>query len=270
MKTDNNNIIKLKHVHFQYQKDAAFTLEDVSFNIPKHQWTSIVGHNGSGKSTIAKLIVRIEQATKGEIFYNNHLVTTDYLREVRRHIGIVFQNPENQFVGSIVEYDVAFGLENHAVPHDKMKAIVIQSLDNVDMKEYMEYEPHSLSGGQKQRVAIAGVLALSPDVIILDEATSMLDPQGKQSLLSLIKQVKQEKNLTIISITHDLSEALESDHVVIMNKGKVYKEGKPNFIFLNTQYLVEIGLDLPFAMKMNQKLGFEDEFTTYEGLVDKL
>ena len=150
-----------------------------------------------------------------------------------------------------------------------MKAIVIQSLDNVDMKEYMEYEPHSLSGGQKQRVAIAGVLALSPDVIILDEATSMLDPQGKQSLLSLIRQVKQEKNLTIISITHDLSEALESDHVVIMNKGKVYKEGKPNFIFKYTVFSRD-WLRFTIAMKMNQKLGFKDEFTTYEGLVDKL
>jgi len=270
VEANHSTIIKLQNIDFQYQGDAAFTLEDVSFKIPKNQWTSIVGHNGSGKSTIAKLIVGIEDATKGQIFFNSTLITPDNLKTIRNHIGIVFQNPENQFVGSIVKYDVAFGLENHLVPHEEMQEIVAQSLKDVGMTDYAEYEPQSLSGGQKQRVAIAGVLALSPSVIILDEATSMLDPQAKQSLLELIRKVKKYKDVTIISITHDLTEAMEGDHIVVMNQGKVFKEGKPETIFKDIDSLNNIGLDLPFSMKMNQLLGFDDQYTTYERLVDKL
>ena len=164
------NIIKFKDVSFQYQSDTAFTLDHVSFNIPKGKWTTIVGHNGSGKSTLAKLMVGIEQANEGQIFYNNHLINAQNLQDIRKHIGIVLQNPENQFVGSIVKYDVAFGLENHSVPHDNMHRIVKQVLSDVNMLDYADSEPQSLSGGQKQRVAIAGVLALGPSVIILDEA----------------------------------------------------------------------------------------------------
>lgn len=270
MKANNSNILELKHIDFQYQGDAAFTLKDVSFNIPQNQWTSIVGHNGSGKSTIAKLIVGIENATSGDIYFKNQRINSENLKDVRNHIGIVFQNPENQFVGSIVKYDVAFGLENHSVPTEEMHDIVKQSLQDVGMSDYADYEPQSLSGGQKQRVAIAGVLALSPSVIILDEATSMLDPQAKQSLIQLIRNVKQDKNVTIISITHDLSEAMESDHIIVMNQGQVYKEGSPQSIFNDITSLKEIGLDIPFSMKMNQLLGFGETYTTYERLVSKL
>lgn len=267
---DKNSVIVFKNVSFQYQSDASFTLKDVSFNIPKGQWTSIVGHNGSGKSTIAKLMIGIEKVKSGEIFYNNQTITDDNFEKLRKDIGIVFQNPDNQFVGSIVKYDVAFGLENHAVPHDEMHRRVSEALEQVDMLERADYEPNALSGGQKQRVAIASVLALNPSVIILDEATSMLDPDARQNLLDLVRKVKSEHNITIISITHDLSEAMEADHVIVMNKGTVYKEGTATEIFDHAEELTTIGLDLPFPIKINQMLGYQTSFLTYEGLVDQL
>lgn len=267
---DKNSVIVFKNVSFQYQSDASFTLKDVSFNIPKGQWTSIVGHNGSGKSTIAKLMIGIENVKSGEIFYNNQTITDDNFEKLRKDIGIVFQNPDNQFVGSIVKYDVAFGLENHAVPHDEMHRRVSEALKQVDMLERADYEPNALSGGQKQRVAIASVLALNPSVIILDEATSMLDPDARQNLLDLVRIVKSEHNITIISITHDLSEAMEADHVIIMNKGTVYKEGTAIEIFDHAEELTTIGLDLPFPIKINQMLGHQTSFLTYEGLVNQL
>ncbi len=266
---DKNSVIVFKNVSFQYQSDASFTLKDVSFNIPKGQWTSIVGHNGSGKSTIAKLMIGIEKVKSGEIFYNQ-AITDDNFEKLRKDIGIVFQNPDNQFVGSIVKYDVAFGLENHAVPHDEMHRRVSEALKQVDMLERADYEPNALSGGQKQRVAIASVLALNPSVIILDEATSMLDPDARQNLLDLVRKVKSEHNITIISITHDLSEAMEADHVIVMNKGTVYKEGTAIEIFDHAEELTTIGLDLPFPIKINQMLGHQTSFLTYEGLVDQL
>lgn len=267
---DKNSVIVFKNVSFQYQSDASFTLKDVSFNIPKGQWTSIVGHNGSGKSTIVKLMIGIEKVKSGEIFYNNQAITDDNFEKLRKDIGIVFQNPDNQFVGSIVKYDVAFGLENHAVPHDEMHRRVSEALEQVDMLERADYEPNALSGGQKQRVAIASVLALNPSVIILDEATSMLDPDARQNLLDLVRKVKSEHNITIISITHDLSEAMEADHVIVMNKGTVYKEGTATEIFDHAEELTTIGLDLPFPIKINQMLGHQTSFLTYEGLVDQL
>lgn len=267
---DKNSVIVFKNVSFQYQSDVSFTLKDVSFNIPKGQWTSIVGHNGSGKSTIAKLMIGIENVKSGEIFYNNQTITDDNFEKLRKDIGIVFQNPDNQFVGSIVKYDVAFGLENHAVPHDEMHRRVSEALKQVDMLERADYEPNALSGGQKQRVAIASVLALNPSVIILDEATSMLDPDARQNLLDLVRIVKSEHNITIISITHDLSEAMEADHVIVMNKGTVYKEGTAIEIFDHAEELTTIGLDLPFPIKINQMLGHQTSFLTYEGLVNQL
>lgn len=267
---DKNSVIVFKNVSFQYQSDASFTLKDVSFNIPKGQWTSIVGHNGSGKSTIAKLMIGIENVKSGEIFYNNQTITDDNFEKLRKDIGIVFQNPDNQFVGSIVKYDVAFGLENHTVPHDEMHRRVSEALKQVDMLERADYEPNALSGGQKQRVAIASVLALNPSVIILDEATSMLDPDARQNLLDLVRIVKSEHNITIISITHDLSEAMEADHVIVMNKGTVYKEGTAIEIFDHAEELTTIGLDLPFPIKINQMLGHQTSFLTYEGLVNQL
>ena len=160
-----------------------------------------------------------------DIYYLKIKIDINSIQEVRNHIGIVFQNPDNQFVGSTVKFDVAFGLENHAVPHDEMQKIVDRSLSEVDMLDKADYEPHSLSGGQKQRVAIAGVLALNPSVIILDEATTMLDPNAKASLLKLVHEVKEDNDVTIISITHDLDEVIEADNVIVMNNGTVFKQG---------------------------------------------
>ena len=246
-----NPIIEFKDVSFQYQSDAAFTLNRVSFSIPAGQWTSIVGHNGSGKSTIAKLMVGIEEPSEGQILFQNLPVDSQNKREVRKHIGIVFQNPDNQFVGSIVKFDVAFGLENQ----------LVNKADD---------EPHSLSGGQKQRVAIAGVLALNPDVLILDEATTMLDPHGKSSLLNLVNEVKVNNHVTIISITHDLDEAMHADQIIVLNKGTVFKQGTPQDIFKCEDALISVGLDLPFPLKMNRLLGFDSTYVTYEGLIKKL
>ncbi|MBL7573534.1 energy-coupling factor transporter ATPase [Staphylococcus saccharolyticus] len=265
-----SNIIEFQNVSFQYQSDAAFTLNQVSFTVPLGQWTSIVGHNGSGKSTIAKLIVGVEEASEGKILFKGNTVDSSNQHEVRKHIGIVFQNPDNQFVASIVKFDVAFGLENHQVPHDEMINIVDTVLSEVDMLDKADYEPQSLSGGQKQRVAIAGVLALNPDMIILDEATTMLDPKGKIALLNLVKEVKDKNDVTIVSITHDLDEVMDADNVIVMNKGSVFKQGRPQEIFKYADELTAIGLDLPFPLKINQLLGLDSSFVSYERLLKLL
>ena len=243
-----NPIIEFKDVSFQYQSDAAFTLNRVSFSIPAGQWTSIVGHNGSGKSTIAKLMVGIEEPSEGQILFQNLPVDSQNKREVRKHIGIVFQ----------------------LVPYKEMVSKVNQVLTEVDMINKADDEPHSLSGGQKQRVAIAGVLALNPDVLILDEATTMLDPHGKSSLLNLVNEVKVNNHVTIISITHDLDEAMHADQIIVLNKGTVFKQGTPQDIFKCEEALISVGLDLPFPLKMNRLLGFDSTYVTYEGLIKKL
>lgn len=243
------DIITFNHVTFKYNSDEPLALNDVSFGIPKGQWTSIVGHNGSGKSTIAKLMVGIEKPIDGSIKFYDQIINQQNLDNLRQHIGIVFQNPENQFVGSTVEFDVAFGLENNSVSYDDMQTIVPKALEDVEMLDRADYEPQALSGGQKQRVAIAGVLALDTDVIILDEATSMLDPAGRSELISLIHRLKEEKDVTIISITHDLTEATEADYLVVLNKGQVYQTGMPQDVFNDGDGLTEIGLDLPFLLE---------------------
>lgn len=265
-----NHALTFNHVSFKYDEDASLVLDDVSFNVPTGQWTSIVGHNGSGKSTIAKLMIGIEEPVEGTIYLNGQQLNASSLQELRKHIGIVFQNPENQFVGATVEFDVAFGLENHAVSYEKMQQIVPHVLQDVEMLDKAKYEPQSLSGGQKQRVAIAGVLALNTDIIILDEATSMLDPSGRKELLNLIRELKQQRDVTIISITHDLTEALVADHLIVMNEGKVYDAGPPQHIFKDGTQLTKIGLDLPFSMRMNQLLFNNNDFVTYERLLENL
>jgi energy-coupling factor transport system ATP-binding protein len=266
----NGQIIKFNHVSFKYKSDEPYALKDVSFAIPKGKWTSIVGHNGSGKSTLAKLMVGIEQANEGNITYNNQVIDNANLQVLRKSIGIVFQNPENQFVGSTVEFDVAFGLENHAVPYDEMHDIVPKALSDVQMLDRANKEPQSLSGGQKQRVAIAGVLALNTEVIILDEATSMLDPYGRSALMNLVRKLNHEKEVTIISITHDLSEAAEADNLIVLDKGEIFTTGTPQQVFDKGEALSQIGLDLPFSMRINQLLGNPLQYISYEGLVSQL
>ena len=221
-----NPIIEFKDVSFQYQSDAAFTLNRVSFSIPAGQWTSIVGHNGSGKSTIAKLMVGIEEPSEGQILFQNLPVDSQNKREVRKHIGIVFQNPDNQFVGSIVKFDVAFGLENKGVPYEEMASRVQEALEFVGMSEFKDREPARLSGGQKQRVAIARALANDPKILISDESTSALDPKTTKQILALLQDLNQKLGLTVVLITHEMQIVKDiANRVAVMQDGHLIEEG---------------------------------------------
>lgn len=215
------NIIEVHNLKYKYDNDAEeYILNDVTFHVKQGEWLSIVGHNGSGKSTTIRLIDGLLEAESGEIFILGDRLTPENVWEKRRHIGMVFQNPDNQFVGATVEDDVAFGLENQGMDHETMVERVNEALEIVGMQDFKNREPARLSGGQKQRVAIAGIVALRPDIIILDEATSMLDPEGRLDLIQTVKRIKDENQMTVISITHDLDEVALSDRVLVMKKEK--------------------------------------------------
>lgn len=261
--------IVVKHLSYQYDEGPQ-VLNDVSFTIEHGEWISIVGHNGSGKSTLLKLMGAIIPVTDGEVHIDGIRVTEDTFSDVHEKVGIVFQNPDNQFVGATVEDDVAFGLENYGISYDEMHRSVLDALNDVDMGAYLTHEPHHLSGGQKQRVAIAGVIALSPNIIILDEATSMLDPEGRIEILEVIRKLQREKNLTVIHITHHLEETLESNRIFVMNKGELILCGTPEEIYTHSETLITIGLGLPFEMKLNRLIFNEDAFVTEMELLNKL
>ena len=205
-------MIKVKDLKFKYQGANQYALDDVSVTIPKGSYVAILGHNGSGKSTFSKLISGLYKPTSGEIYIDGIMIKKNSLRDIRKKIGIIFQNPDNQFIGSTVEDDLAFGLENANVDKDEMQKIIKDLAAKVDMENFLDREPGSLSGGQKQRVAIASVLALNPEIIIFDEATSMLDPKGKEDVLRIIKNIHQSRKKTLISITHDMDEAIMADY----------------------------------------------------------
>ncbi|MDE6656471.1 MAG: energy-coupling factor transporter ATPase, partial [Anaeroplasmataceae bacterium] len=226
-----------------------YALDDISFVVNDGQWVSILGHNGSGKSTIAKLMIGLLEASKGQILYDEKILSEKTIDEVRKRVGIVFQNPDNQFVGYNVKYDIAFGLENHQVPREEMIKLIDEFAKKVDMQDYLEREPQTLSGGQKQRVAIAGILALNCDIIILDEATSMLDPEGIKEITKLILELKEKYHKTIIMITHDLSLASFSDHIIVLNDGKVIEQGTPEEVFQKRELLKGTNLDVPFSLR---------------------
>lgn len=250
----NEPLVELKHVSFKYDAEAGYALHNVSFNIWKGEWLAIVGHNGSGKSTLAKLLNGLHFPLEGSITVGGIPLTEETVWETRRKIGMVFQNPDNQFVGTTVQDDVAFGLENHGIERNDMVQRVAQSLEKVKMEQFLNQEPHHLSGGQKQRVAIAGVIALRPDIIILDESTSMLDPRGREEVLETVRELKQDYHMTVISITHDLEEAAKADRIVVMNRGQLYREGTPEEIFQMDEELVKLGLDIPFPVKLSKIL----------------
>ena len=217
MKELTQPVISIKNIHFNYQdQDTSEALSDVSLDVYEGEWLAIIGHNGSGKSTLAKMMNGLLEASSGEIYIDGQLLTEKTVYEARRKVGMVFQNPDNQFVGTTVEDDIAFGLENIGMPRDEMVQKINASLEMVRMTKFKEKEPARLSGGQKQRVAIAGMIALAPKVVILDEATSMLDPQGRFEVISTIQQLHKEKGITVISITHDLDEAAQADRVLLM------------------------------------------------------
>ena len=253
-----NPAIEVSNLSFSYTEEGN-TIQDVSFSIPKGSYTTIIGHNGSGKSTIAKLIIGLLKAQSGTIRILGTELTPETVYDLRSHVGIVFQNPDNQFIGSTVADDIAFGLENHCVPQEDMQALIEKSAASVGMSDFLQAEPTHLSGGQKQRVAIAGILAMTPDIIIFDESTSMLDPQGKASINAQIKRLHDEKNITILSITHDMEEVAQSQHVIVLNHGVVEMEGTPKEVFAQEAMLKKMQLDSPFALKFSkamQKEGF--------------
>jgi len=241
------NIIEVKNLSYRYDhKSEDYILKDVSFHVKQGEWLSIVGHNGSGKSTTVRLIDGLLEAESGDIIISGDKLTADNVWEKRRQIGMVFQNPDNQFVGATVEDDVAFGLENQGMDYPMMVKRVHEALELVGMQDFKEREPARLSGGQKQRVAIAGVVALQPEIIILDEATSMLDPEGRLELIRTVKEIKDKNHLTVISITHDLDEISLSDRVLVMKNGQIESTATPRELFSRSD-LEDLGLDQPFV-----------------------
>ena len=248
--------IEVSHLFYSYSSKKELTLSDISFSIEKGQYVSIVGPNGSGKSTLARLLIGLLNKNEGEIYILGEKLDKTSMNNIRKHVGIIFQNPDNQFIGATVEDDIAFGLENRNIERSKMQDIVHDFASKVGMSSYLNKEPSSLSGGQKQRVAIAGVLALGVYILIMDESTSMLDPKGKKEILELIKKIKEEnKDLTILSITHDIEEAYQSDYVVVLYDGKVALEGTPKEVFNEKNDLKKFHLSMPFLMELKDKLG---------------
>lgn len=255
MTTD--SIIKIKNVSFTYPESETPAIDNISLDIKRGSWTSIIGHNGSGKSTIIRLINGLlvpDEKGKPEIEVDGLKLNDDTVWKVRNKVGIVFQNPDNQFVGATVADDVAFGLENRGVSHLEMVKIVPEAIKAVGMSEYANAEPANLSGGQKQRVAIAGILAIKPKIIVLDEATSMLDPEGRDQILSIVQAMKNKYDLTVISITHDIDEASMADQVLVMNDGKLITKGSTKEVFSQVDLLKKLGLDVPFYEQVKAKL----------------
>lgn len=266
-------IIDVQHLAFGYDEDT-LTIDDISFSIEKGSYTTILGHNGSGKSTIAKLLMGLLEKKSGEIVIGGIPLTEETLNQVRSQIGIVFQNPDNQFIGATVRDDIAFGLENNCVDPALMDDIINEYAKKVNMYEFLDHEPTKLSGGQKQRVAIAGILAMSPSIIILDEATSMLDPKGRNEINALVHQLNKDKNMTIVSITHDIEEAALSDYVILLSDGHIVDEGRPEEVLMKKEEIESLALDIPFAYKIShglQKMGISiTEQIDREKLVNEL
>ena len=266
-------IIEVKNLSFAYDESAK-TIDEVSFSIEEGTYTTIIGHNGSGKSTIAKLIAGLLEKASGSIMVDGMELNVENLNKIRSDIGIVFQNPDNQFIGSTVRDDIAFGLENHCVPQEDMDRIIEENAALVGMTKYLNQEPTRLSGGQKQRVAIAGVLAMKPKILIFDEATSMLDPQGKDEIKRVITELHGESKLTILSITHDIDEVAKSDYVIAMDGGHVAITGTPKEVFKDPEKLKKMKLDVPFSLKLSEELqacGLHvSSQITQEGLVEEL
>ena len=269
------SIIDVKNLSFRYKESQEYyDVKDITFHVKRGEWLSIVGHNGSGKSTTVRLIDGLLEAESGEIVIDGQRLTEENVWNIRRQIGMVFQNPDNQFVGATVEDDVAFGLENQGLSRQEMKKRVEEALDLVGMLDFKKREPARLSGGQKQRVAIAGVVALRPAILILDEATSMLNPEGRRELIETVKGIRKDYDMTVISITHDLEEVAMSDRVLVMKKGKIESTSSPRELFSRND-LDQIGLDDPFANQLKHSLNqngynLPENYLTESELEDKL
>ncbi|AEM68566.1 putative cobalt ABC transporter ATP-binding protein [Mycoplasma putrefaciens] len=252
LKKENDIAVEIKNLSFRYGLNFAKAIDNVSFSINKGEYVTIIGHNGSGKSTLSKILIGVLTAQEGEISIFGNKVTDTNIEQIRKFLGIVFQNPDNQFIGSTVEADIAFGLENKRVDPAKMPEIILQAAQKVGMQSALKKEPLNLSGGQKQRVAIASTLALDPDIMIFDEATSMLDPKGKREIKEIMVQLRGVK--TIISITHDMDEILNADKVIVLDHAKLVKVGKPLEIVGDKEFLRKIQLDVPFVSLVKEEL----------------
>ena len=249
------SLISLQNIFYRYNTDAEnFVLNDVSLAIERGEWVTLLGANGSGKSTLVKTLNGLNVPQQGNVVIDNLELNDENIWTIRQKVGMVFQNPDNQFVGSTVQDDVAFGLENIGLPREEMIERIDDSLKRVGMENYKVVEPAKLSGGQKQRVAIAGVLALRPEIIVLDEATSMLDPKGRAEVLATVEAIKEESNVTVISITHDINEAAQADRILVMEKGQIKYEDVPEEIFKLGDELIDLGLNVPFVEKLKQTL----------------
>jgi len=256
-------VIKAEHISYSYPGDeetqSVLALKDVSFEIEEGSFVAILGHNGCGKSTLAKLLCMILSPDEGKLYINgkdmtDEDVSDEDIYDARRRVGMVFQNPDNQIVATIVEEDVAFGCENLGIPSEKIRKRVDEALETVGMTKYARHATHRLSGGQKQRIAIAGVLAVKPKIMILDESTAMLDPKGRREVMDVIKRLNKEEKITVILITHFMEEALEADRVIVMNRGEVVMQGAPEEIFSRSEELEIYNLTLPRAAAITKRL----------------
>lgn len=266
--------VEINDVSFSYDGKSN-VLHNVSFSIEAGNYIAIVGHNGSGKSTLSKLILGLLETKQGTIRVFGQELNEKTVRQIRQQVGIVFQNPDNQFIGSTVRDDIAFGLENRCIPHEEMESLITYYAKKVNMLDHLDKEPSHLSGGQKQRVAIAGVLAMHPQMMIFDEATVMLDPKGRKEMDALIQEMRKEHpDLTILSITHDIEEAARADKVIIMDQGKVFAYGTPHEVLSDAKMLKDIDLKMPFLMELSaalQKQGIQvDSHASFDEMVVSL
>ncbi|WP_217947198.1 energy-coupling factor transporter ATPase [Faecalibaculum rodentium] len=258
--TNGRDAVSVRDLTFSYDGETD-VLKGISFDIPQGSYTAVIGHNGSGKSTLAKLLIGLLAAKSGTIRILGQELNEETVYDIRTRTGIVFQNPDNQFIGSTVADDIAFGLENRCIPQNEMQGLIETAAAQVGMTKFLESEPTKLSGGQKQRVAIAGILAVAPDIIIFDESTSMLDPRGKKAINEEIRRLHEERDITILSITHDMEEVAQSDNVLVLRDGTIAMTGTPREVFSRERELKEMDLDVPFAWKITEelmKLGLAD------------
>ena len=263
-------MIELKNICYSYSDEEALAINNISLQIKEGSWVSILGHNGSGKSTLAKLLVGLLEPKSGEIIVDGVVLSEESVSEIRKNIGIVFQNPDNQFVGVTVRHDIAFGLENRKVDRSLMEEMVRECALKVGLSDYLEREPYKLSGGEKQRVAIAGILAIDSKYIIFDEATSMLDPNGVVDVINLIEQLRNNTNKTIITITHDLELAKKSDEVFVFKNGQITANGKPEDIFKMESILTDSNLEIPFELQLYGSAKQDEELSKDERLLEAL
>lgn len=268
-------IIEIKNLTYYYEQEENPTLKDISLTIEAGEWVAVVGTNGSGKSTLIRLIDGLLEANEGEIWIKGTRLTEETLYTLRRSIGMVFQNPDNQFVGATVENDIAFGMENQAINRQEMQRRVTEVLDYFEMSAFRKKEPAQLSGGQKQRVALAGIMAMAPEIVLLDEATSMLDPKGRSDVLTSLRNMHEKEQMTVLSITHDVDEIMQADRVIVLHDGEKVFTGTPQALFADEEQVYTFGLRYPFSMQLKERLekdgmmlpaGYLDE----EGMVEAL